>query len=137
MDSRFDQLQLQIDSMRQQLAQINGALANEWPKVIGSGVLNFTGNATFNVVDLSAGWTSPVGSNKLFSPTDGDGTPLYDLTDGRYTIQLTPEGGHEAWSVSRFIDSVSFYIFNRSGTTRVGYGGLTSFMIVENSQPTV
>lgn len=58
---------------------------------------------------------------------------ITDLRDSRYSILLTPEGAHEAWSITRNEKSFTYNIFNRSGTNRIGYSGQVSWAIVQNS----
>lgn len=54
-----------------------------------------------------------------------------DVDFSKDVILMTPEGGHEAWSIVRGTDKFSGNIFNRSGTSRVGYNGLVSYAIFE------
>lgn len=53
----------------------------------------------------------------------------WDFTKEDYAIFLTPEGGHEAWDISRAVDKFSVNVFNRSGTNRVGYSGKVNWAI--------
>lgn len=46
-----------------------------------------------------------------------------DYTDDKVILIISPEGPHEAWSVSRAKDQISINVFNRSGTNRIGYSG--------------
>lgn len=82
---------------------------SQYPKQIMAGV-------------SSGGWATIDVSSKIA-----------DMRDNRYSILLTPEGGHEAWSITRNEKSFSYSVFDRSGTARVGYGGQVSWAVVQNS----
>jgi hypothetical protein len=59
----------------------------------------------------------------------------FDFTNPAYMPFITPEGGHEAWSITRTAAGFEVYIFNRSGTSRVGYSGKTSWAVFVMEQP--
>lgn len=55
-----------------------------------------------------------------------------DLSDtNRYAMFVSPEGGHEGWSILRIGTGIDVNIWNRSGTGRVGYSGNISWMVVD------
>lgn len=60
-----------------------------------------------------------------------------DFTDSsRYTILITPEQPNEGWVITRLQKGFKLYVFNRSGTNRIGYSGLISFSVYKNSSQT-
>lgn len=59
-----------------------------------------------------------------------------DYTSNQVAILITPEGSHEAWSITRYVDRIEISIFNRSGTNRVGYSGRVNWSLFKvNSVP--
>lgn len=68
---------------------------------------------------------SEVGSFNIMRPDNKD----WDFTKSDYAIFITPEGGHEAWGISRAKDKFFIDVFNRSGTNRVGYSGKVNWAI--------
>lgn len=103
------QLQDAIEQLQQQISNLSNGLASLYPKIIMAGVIK-PGQA----------WEikKPDGSNISF-------------LDTRYAIQLTPEGGHEAWSLSRQDTKIGINVFNRSGTNRIGYSGNINWSIIQ------
>ena len=106
----------QISLLNNKLNQISGNLAtyvenatNTYPKTILSGVAN----GSNGYIDVSS--------------------KVPELRDNRYSILLTPEGGHEAHAISRSKTGFNFNIWDRSGTNRVGYSGQVSWAVVQNS----
>lgn len=73
---------------------------------------------------LMAG-VSEVGTFSIERPDNKD----WDFTKEDYAIFITPEGGHEAWGISRAADKFYVSVFNRSGTSRVGYGWKVNWAI--------
>lgn len=108
-DELQKQLQDAIELLQQQISNLSNGLASLYPKIIMAGVIK-PGQA----------WeiNKPAGSNISF-------------LDTRYAIQITPEGGHEAWSISRQDTKIGLNIFNRSGTNRVGYSGNINWSVVQ------
>lgn len=60
------------------------------------------------------------------------GNSIDNFSYAKNAIFITPEGGHEAWSVAVAANNESFTtsIWNRSGTSRVGYSGNTSYVVI-------
>lgn len=59
-----------------------------------------------------------------------------DYTSNSLVLLITPEGGHEGWSVSRTADKINISIFDRSGTNRIGYSGRVNWsLFVANNTP--
>jgi hypothetical protein len=108
-DELQTQLQDAIEQLQQQISNLSNGLASLYPKIVMAGVIR-PGQA----------WEikKPVGSNISF-------------LDTRYAIQLTPEGGHEGWSISRQDARIGIDVFNRSGTARVGYSGNINWSVVQ------
>ena len=105
----IQQIKLAMDQQIQNLITTLNALRAIFPKVVMTGVINGTGS-----VQRPAGTT-------------------IDFTDTRYVIQITPEGEHEGWSISRQAESFSVNVWSRSGTNRVGYGGNINYTVVQQS----
>lgn len=107
---------------------LSQSLANLYPKNIASGVLS-----------ISCGDDGVVWGGSMLSATPGwdfVGTDIIntlgiDLTNVRYALSITPEGGHEAYGTWRTPEGFHVGIWNRSGTRRVGYGGNVSWVVVE------
>lgn len=59
----------------------------------------------------------------------------FDFTNPAYMPFITPESGHEAWYINRTAIGFEVYIFHRSGTSRVGYSGQTSWAVFVMEQP--
>ena len=136
-DFEHDQIFLLIDQeesnrifgdqqLNQRIDDLELALSQAYPKVIASGVYTY-GGANLSSTD---GWFRD-GSLKIANNVG------VNMLDTRYTVQLTPEGGHEAWGITRHADGFSPSIFNRSGTNRIGYGGMVSWSVVENRSPSI
>lgn len=73
---------------------------------------------------LMAG-VSEVGNFSINRP-DGQ---TWDFTDPSIIVLVTPEGGHEAWDMTRQKDKIDINVFQRSGTNRIGYAGKVSWAI--------
>lgn len=73
---------------------------------------------------LMAG-VSEVGNFSINRP-DGQ---TWDFTDPSIVVLVTPEGGHEAWDMTRQKDKIDINVFQRSGTNRIGYAGKVSWAI--------
>lgn len=71
---------------------------------------------------------SGVSENGNFSIRRPDGVN-WDFTDSNYVLVINPEGGHEAWGISRTKEAFNVSVFGRSGTSRVGYGGKVNWAI--------
>lgn len=99
-----------LEQLQQQISNLSNGLASLYPKVILSGVIKQGETRTI---------TKPSGSNISF-------------LDTRYAIQITPEGGHEAWEMARADDKITINVWNRSGTNRIGYNGNISWAIVQS-----
>lgn len=108
-DELQTQLQDAIELLQQQISNLSNGLASLYPKIIMAGVIK-PGQA----------WeiNKPAGSNISF-------------LDTRYAIQITPEGGHEAWWISRPDTKIDLNVFNRSGISRVGYSGNINWSVVQ------
>ncbi|WP_454667841.1 phage tail-collar fiber domain-containing protein [Acinetobacter calcoaceticus] len=94
--------------LQDQIDDVVQEIADLYPRVIASGVSN--GNAT---IDL--------------------GNIVSDMRDTKYVISITPEGGHEGWTIARGSKNFAYNVFNRSGTSRVGYGGFVNWNVVQTS----
>jgi hypothetical protein len=105
----IQQMKLAIDQQIQSLIELLNNLKGVFPKVVMAGVLNGNGSVQ-----------RPAGST-------------IDFTDTRYTIVITPEGGHEAWDLGRSADHFTINVWNRSGTSRVGYGGKINYAVIQQS----
>lgn len=108
-DELQTQLQDAIEQLQQQISNLSNGLASLYPKIVMAGVIK-----------PGQPWEikKPAGSNISF-------------LDTRYAIQITPEGGHEAWSISRQDTKIGLNVFNRSGTNRVGYSGNINWSVVQ------
>lgn len=98
-----------IESLQQQISNLSNSLASLYPKVILAGVIK-----PGQVWEIN----KPAGSNISF-------------LDTRYAIQITPEGGHEAWEMWRNDSKIGINVWNRSGTNRVGYSGNINWSVVQ------
>ncbi len=98
-----------LEQLQQQISNLSNGLASLYPKIVLSGVIKQGETRTI---------TKPSGSNISF-------------LDTRYAIQITPEGGHEAWEMARADDKISLNVWNRSGTNRIGYNGNISWSIIQ------
>nr|WP_312323935.1 phage tail protein [Acinetobacter oleivorans] len=94
--------------LQDQIDDIEQEIADLYPRVIASGVSN--GNATIDLGDI-----------------------VSDMRDTKYVISITPEGGHEGWTIARGSKNFAYNVFNRSGTSRVGYGGFVNWNVVQTS----
>ncbi|WP_336040685.1 hypothetical protein [Acinetobacter calcoaceticus] len=79
---------------------------------------------TFYPFLLMAG-VSEVGTFSINRP---EGQSL-DFTDPNVVVLVTPEGEHESWDTTRYKDKVDINVYNRSGTSRVGYAGKVSWAV--------
>lgn len=98
-----------VESLQQQISNLSNGLATLYPKVIMAGVIK-----QGEPLEIQ----KPDGSNISF-------------LDTRYAIQITPEGGHEAWSLTRQDAKIGVNVWNRSGTNRIGYSGNINWSIVQ------
>lgn len=103
------QLSEAVEALQLQLSNLANGLESLYPKVILSGVIK-QGDA-------------PV----IYRPENSN----INFLDARYAIHITPEGGHEAWSIVRQDTRVDLNVFNRSGTNRIGYNGIINWSIVQ------
>lgn len=87
----------------------NEHMSNIYPKILAAGVVTGAKN-TINVADI-----------------------VDDLRESKYVIQVTPEGSHEAWDLTRHEKAFDLLVFNRSGTNRIGYSGNINWSIIQNS----
>lgn len=103
------QLQDAIEQLQQQISNLSNGLASLYPKIVMAGVIK-----------PGQPWEikKPVGSNISF-------------LDTRYAIQFTPENSHEAWYLYRGDEKITFTVFDRSGTNRVGYNGNINWSIIQ------
>ena len=108
-DALQTQLYDAIESLQQQISNLSNGLASLYPKVILAGVIK--PGQTWEI-------KKPAGSNISF-------------LDTRYAVQITPEGGHEAWSISRQDAKIDVNVWNRSGTNRIGYSGNINWSVVQ------
>ena len=108
-DALQTQLYDAIESLQQQISNLSNGLASLYPKVILAGVIK--PGQTWEI-------KKPAGSNISF-------------LDTRYAVQITPEGGHEAWSISRKDAKIDVNVWNRSGTNRIGYSGNINWSVVQ------
>lgn len=108
-DALQTQLYDAIESLQQQISNLSNGLTSLYPKVILAGVIK--PGQTWEI-------KKPAGSNISF-------------LDTRYAVQITPEGGHEAWSISRQDAKIDVNVWNRSGTNRIGYSGNINWSVVQ------
>ena len=108
-DALQTQLYDAIESLQQQISNLSNGLASLYPKVILAGVIK--PGQTWEI-------KKPAGSNISF-------------LDTRYAVQITPEGGHEAWSISRQDAKIDVNVWNRSGTNRISYSGNINWSVVQ------
>lgn len=119
LDTRINNQNTYINGVVTTLNASIAALSNQlaiyyaiYPKLVMAGVVEMvTGAATIS---------RPTGST-------------IDFTDSRYAISLTPEGPHEAWTITRNESSFDISVFNRSGTNRIGYSGKVSYAIFQTT----
>lgn len=96
------------DHLQEQIDQVIEDIGLMYPRLIASGVT--IGSAT---VDLTG--------------------KVDDLRDTKYVLTITPEGGHEGWTISRALKSFTYNVYDRSGTNRVGYGGRVNWNVIQAS----
>lgn len=53
-----------------------------------------------------------------------------DYTDNRVAIFINPESAHEGWELSRTKDTIGINVWHRSGTSRIGYSGRISYVLL-------
>jgi hypothetical protein len=94
--------------LQDQINEVVQEVAELYPRVIASGVSN--GSATINLSSI-----------------------VTDLRDTKYVISITPEATHEGWSLSRGNKTFTYVVFNRSGTSRIGYGGFVNWSVTQTS----
>lgn len=61
--------------------------------------------------------------------------PGMDFTDTNFVPFLTPESGHEGWTITRTTGGFSVNVFNRSGQNRVGYNGRVNWAVFVGKRP--
>ncbi|OTG87895.1 hypothetical protein [Acinetobacter sp. ANC 3813] len=61
-------------------------------------------------------------------------TASYSFANTKVAFLLTPEGAHEAWGISRSANQIDASIFDRSGTSRVGYGGRVNYLAIDTDR---
>lgn len=98
-------------ALKDELDGLNQAVSQAYPRIVASGVV--TGG--LNTVDLT--------NNAMI-------TDLLDTT--KYGIFVSPEGGHEAWNITRQSKKFEIWVRNRSGTSRIAYSAdaKTSWQVV-------
>ncbi|MDH2636793.1 phage tail protein [Acinetobacter nosocomialis] len=96
------------DHLQEQIDKVIEDIGLMYPRLIASGVT--IGSAT---VDLTG--------------------KVDDLRDTKYVLTITPEGGHEGWTITRALKSFTYSVFDRSGTNRVGYGGRVNWSVIQAS----
>lgn len=103
----------------------------------GTSRVGYGGKVSYAVFEKKAGAVplaypgllmSGVANGSNFSILRPDGMN-WDFRDPNYVLQINPEGGHEAWTISRAEDRFNINVFHRSGTSRVGYGGNVNWAI--------
>lgn len=104
---------------------LSSSVASLYPKTIASGVLNQPTGGARSMLSSTDGWDVS-GSNIV-------NTLGVDLTNVRYSLAVTPEGSHEAWNIGRLSNGFSLSVFNRSGTSRIGYNGNVSWTVTETT----
>lgn len=107
---------------------LSASLSGLYPKTIASGVVYDSSNSRIprSMLSSTVGWNVGGTNNKDITNTLG-----IDLTNVRYGISLTPEGGHEAWNITRKQNGFYLNMFNRSGTNRIGYNGNINWSVIE------
>lgn len=98
-------------ALKDDLDGLNEAVSQAYPRIVAGGVV--TGG--LNTVDLTSN------------------TMITDLLDtSKFGIFVTPEGGHEAWNITRNNKTFEIWVRNRSGTSRVAYNAsaITSWQVV-------
>lgn len=58
-----------------------------------------------------------------------------DFTDPNYVPIITPEGGHEGWTITRTAAGFVVNVFNRSGQNRIGYAGRVNWAVFAIKKP--
>lgn len=84
--------------------------AGEYPRQLISGFAN------------TADFTIPVPAN-------------LDFTDTNFVPFITPEGGHEGWSITRTEQGFKVNVYNRSGQNRIGYSGRVNWTVFAIKKP--
>lgn len=70
------------------------------------------------------------GSSFLIPAPEG-----HDFTDPTYLPIITPEGSHEAWTITRQKDGFKVEVFGRSGTNTIGYSGRVNWAVFITTKP--
>lgn len=105
----INNLSKNVADMDQVLGNLVYSLDSQYPKNVMAGVAN----GASGTIDVSS--------------------KIADMRDNRFSILLTPEGAHEAWTISRSEKSFTYNVWSRSGTERGGYNGQVNWAIVQNS----
>lgn len=58
-----------------------------------------------------------------------------DFTDTNFLPFITPEAGHEGWSIARTAEGFKVNVFNRSGTNSIGYSGRVNWVVFAVKKP--
>lgn len=59
----------------------------------------------------------------------------HDFTDPTYLPIITPEGSHEAWTITRQKGGFKVDVFGRSGTNTIGYSGRVNWAVFITTKP--
>lgn len=106
---KFNDLASDIDDLETEIEELKQTISTTYPKNIIAGV----GTGAQVTINTAA--------------------KVPDMRDNRYSILLTPEGAHEAWSITRNLQGFTYNVWHRSGTNRIGYSGQVSWAVVQNS----
>lgn len=112
----------------------NDFTINVWDRS-GTNRVGYSGNINWIIFEISDA-PNKSGIARSGVTNGGDFTisaPLgVDFSDtSRYGVFISPEGGHEAWSIWRSGKDIRVSVFDRSGKNRVGYSGSVSWMVVD------
>lgn len=58
-----------------------------------------------------------------------------DFTDTNFVPFITPEGGHEGWSITRTAQGFKVSVYGRSGQNRIGYSGRVNWAVFAINKP--
>lgn len=56
----------------------------------------------------------------------------WDFTDQNLVIQVSPDGSHEGWTITRTENRITVYVYERTGETTGPAAGLLNFAIFQN-----
>lgn len=73
-----------------------------------------------------------VSDNGTFSITRPAGQ-TWDFKDPNIVLLITPDGGHEAWNITRYQDRIDINVYSRSGTRRIGYVGKVNWAVFKKA----